>query len=219
MSIPCAATLAGPARTSAKARASSVLRMLGRLRKAPRYSPARATRCLETLRPDPRRHLRQHGSRVHRLRARTLQARALDVRQLRALPGLRRRLLPTGDGEFTREQFGDMMKSELGRVSRRQLANEISISGDEKFTAMIVMLKFEETYMQSQFSNMQSQASSMIWEIDRILHSVDGGLNGVDCTASETGEESSPSFPMKGEGVEEETKRNTHARVGARGAQ
>ena len=69
-----------------------------------------------------------------------------------------------------------MMKSELGRVSRRQLANEISISGDEKFTAMIVMLKFEETYMQSQFSNMQSQASSMIWEIDRILHSVDGGL-------------------------------------------
>jgi hypothetical protein len=200
--------------------------MLGRLRKAPRYSPACATRCLETtphasytLRPDPRRHLRQHGSRVHRLRARGLQARALDVRQLRALPGLRRRLLPTGDGEFTREQFGDMMKRELGRVSRRHLANEISISGDEKFTAMIVMLKFEETYMQSQFSNMQSQASSMIWEIDHILHSVDGGLNCVECTASATGEESSPSFPMKGEGVEEETKRNKHARVGARGAQ
>jgi hypothetical protein len=88
-----------------------------------------------------------------------------------------------------------MMKAELWRFSRRQLANVISVSGDEKFTAMIVMLKFIETYMQSKFSSMDEKIDHVL----RILHGTDGGLHGVGRAA---GEETSPSSSMKGEGVE-----------------
>jgi hypothetical protein len=84
-----------------------------------------------------------------------------------------------------------MMKGELWRFSRRQLANVISVSGDEKFTAMIVMLKFMETYMQSKFSSVDKKIDHVL----RILHGTDGA-------GRLTGEETSPSSPMKGEGVE-----------------
>ena len=90
------------------------------------------------------------------------------------------------------------MKGELWRFSRRQLANVISVSGDEKFTAMIVMLKFIETYMQSQFSSVDKKIDHVL-RVLRILHGTDGGLHGV---GRATSKESFPSSPMKGEGVE-----------------
>ena len=47
--------------------------------------------------------------------------------------------------EFNREQFQTMMKKELWRYSRRELANVQSVSGDEQFNSTILMLKMMES--------------------------------------------------------------------------
>jgi voltage-gated sodium channel len=47
--------------------------------------------------------------------------------------------------EFNRENFQKMMKGELWRYSRRELANVQSVSGDEKFNSTILMLKIMES--------------------------------------------------------------------------
>ena len=47
--------------------------------------------------------------------------------------------------EFNREQFQTMMKKELWRYSRRELANVLSVSGDEQFNSTILMLKMMES--------------------------------------------------------------------------
>ena len=47
--------------------------------------------------------------------------------------------------EFNREQFQIMMKGELWRYSRRELANVLSVSGDEQFNSTILMLKIMES--------------------------------------------------------------------------
>jgi len=47
--------------------------------------------------------------------------------------------------EFNREQFQTMMKKELWRYSRRELANVLSVKGDEQFNSTILMLKMMES--------------------------------------------------------------------------
>jgi len=47
--------------------------------------------------------------------------------------------------EFNRQQFQTMMKGELWRYSRRELANVLSVSGDEQFNSTILMLKMMES--------------------------------------------------------------------------
>ena len=51
------------------------------------------------------------------------------------------------EDEFDMAQFRQMMKGELWRYSRRQLANVLSVSGDEQFISLIVMLKLMETHI------------------------------------------------------------------------
>jgi hypothetical protein len=85
-----------------------------------------------------------------------------------------------------------------GRYSRRQLANVISISGDEQFTAMIVMLKFMETYMQSKLSSietfMHEALDPKLARTERVLHSGSSsqdvdvrGRSGHSATGDKTG--------------------------------
>ena len=52
-------------------------------------------------------------------------------------------------GEFNREQFQKMLKGELWRYSRRELANVLSVSGDEQFNSTILMLKIMESSTES----------------------------------------------------------------------
>ena len=58
--------------------------------------------------------------------------------------------------EFNTEQFRTMMKGELWRYSRRQLANVIQVSGDEKFSSMIVMLKLMEMHMHEKLASIEA---------------------------------------------------------------
>ena len=58
--------------------------------------------------------------------------------------------------EFNTEQFRTMMKGELWRYSRRQLANAIQVSGDEKFSSMIVMLKLMEMHMHEKLASIEA---------------------------------------------------------------
>jgi methyl-accepting chemotaxis protein len=63
--------------------------------------------------------------------------------------------------EFNREQFQTMMKGELWRYSRRELANVLSVSGDEQFNSTILMLKI-----------MESRNDTTLAEVLRLLRSI-----------------------------------------------
>jgi voltage-gated sodium channel len=63
--------------------------------------------------------------------------------------------------EFNRENFQKMMKGELWRYSRRELANVQSVSGDEKFNSTILMLKI-----------MESSTDRALAEVLRLLRSI-----------------------------------------------
>jgi len=62
--------------------------------------------------------------------------------------------------EFNRQQFQMMMKGELWRYSRRELANVLSVSGDEEFNSTILMLKI-----------MESRNDAALAEVLRLLRS------------------------------------------------
>ena len=64
-------------------------------------------------------------------------------------------------GEFNREKFQKMMKGELWRYSRRELANVLSVSGDEEFNSTILMLKI-----------MESSTERALAEVLRLLRSI-----------------------------------------------
>jgi voltage-gated sodium channel len=64
-------------------------------------------------------------------------------------------------GEFNRENFQKMMKGELWRYSRRELANVLSVSGDEQFNSTILMLKI-----------MESSTDRALAEVLRLLRSI-----------------------------------------------
>ena len=63
--------------------------------------------------------------------------------------------------EFNRQQFQTMMKGELWRYSRRELANVLSVSGDEQFNSTILMLKI-----------MESSNDTALAEVLRLLRSI-----------------------------------------------
>ena len=63
--------------------------------------------------------------------------------------------------EFNRQQFQMMMKGELWRYSRRELANVLSVSGDEQFNSTILMLKI-----------MESRNDTTLADVRRLLHSI-----------------------------------------------
>jgi len=64
-------------------------------------------------------------------------------------------------GEFSPSQFRDMMRAELWRYSRRQLANVLSVSGDEQFRSTILMLKILETSMHASFEGLAAARANL----------------------------------------------------------
>ena len=68
--------------------------------------------------------------------------------------------------EFNIQQFQEMMKGELWRFSRRELNNVLSVSGDEQFRSIILMLKIMEASTRSSLSDI-AQSLRLIMDKDR----------------------------------------------------
>ena len=76
--------------------------------------------------------------------------------------------------EFNSAQFQDMMKGELWRYSRRELANVLEVSGDEKFRSTILMLKLFETSTRAQLREMALMMHARPHHLPPLRHSQEG---------------------------------------------
>ena len=95
-------------------------------------------------------------------------------------------------GEFNKEQFLDMMKGELLRYSRRQLHNVLTVTGDEQFRSVILMLKLFEAdnkasldrqqrslaQQQLSLAKHEDKLARMQQDIQTVLQLLQGGSNG-----------------------------------------
>ena len=79
--------------------------------------------------------------------------------------------------EFNSVQFQDMMKGELWRYSRRELANVLEVSGDEQFRSTILMLKLFETSTRAQLREMALMMHARPHHLPPLRHS-QGGRGG-----------------------------------------
>ena len=64
--------------------------------------------------------------------------------------------------EFNEEQFETMMKKELWRYSRRELANVLQVSGNEQFNSTILMLKIMECSSEVHFKKIHSLLTHIV---------------------------------------------------------
>jgi len=71
------------------------------------------------------------------------------------------RLLGSTD-EFNAQQFQEMMKGELKRYSKREINNVLSVSGDESFRSLILMLKILQMEMNTSLNDISARLGSPI---------------------------------------------------------